>query len=135
MCLRGPGRNQSQNGLGWRGPESPPSCNPCHGLVASTSSGCPGPIQPGLVHLQGWGTTALCAAVPGPHHLPAFNLNLVSCCLKPFPLVLSQSAHVKEERGAEQVVVRVGLLCFHVTASQLGSVLTCLEALEKRPQF
>ena len=26
-----------------------------------------GPIQPGPEHLQGWGTTALWAAVPGPH--------------------------------------------------------------------
>ena len=30
--------------------------NPCHGLGTPTSSGCPGSIQPGLGHLQGWGT-------------------------------------------------------------------------------
>ena len=48
---------ESQNGLGWKGPQSPPS--PCHG------QGCPppaqaaqGPIQPGFEHFQGWGTTA-----------------------------------------------------------------------------
>ena len=26
------------------------------GWLPPTSSGCPGPIQPGLGHLQGWGT-------------------------------------------------------------------------------
>ena len=51
-----------------RGLKAHPAPTPRHGLVAPTSTGCPGPIQPGLEHLQGWGTAALWAAVPGPHH-------------------------------------------------------------------
>jgi len=49
--------------LGWKGPQSPPKSNPqpWAGLPPS-SSGCPGPIQPGLEPLQGWGTTALITA-------------------------------------------------------------------------
>ena len=50
---------ESQKGLVWKGPESPPSPTPCCG------QGCPPPaqaaqglIQPGLERLQGWGTTA-----------------------------------------------------------------------------
>jgi len=31
------------------------------GWLPPTSSGCSGSIQPGLEHLQGWGTTALWA--------------------------------------------------------------------------
>ena len=31
------------NGLGWKRPQKPPQPNPCHGLVAPSSSGCPGP--------------------------------------------------------------------------------------------
>ena len=34
---------------------------PAMGWLPPTSSVCPGPIQPGLEHLQGWGTTALWA--------------------------------------------------------------------------
>ena len=56
-----PGRSQQALGnsaiIGWRGPQRPPSPTPCH------EQGCPppdqaaqGPIQPGLGHLQGWGT-------------------------------------------------------------------------------
>ena len=50
---------EAQNGLGRKGTQSPSSPNPVlwTGLF-TTSSGCPGPIQPGLEHLQGWGTTA-----------------------------------------------------------------------------
>ena len=59
----------SQKGLGWKGPQSPPSPNPCH------AQGCPppaqsaqGPIQPGLQCPQGWGTHSFWTAVPGPQH-------------------------------------------------------------------
>ena len=51
--------SESQNVLGWEGHQSLPSPNPC------CEQGCPppaqtaqGPIQLGLEHLQGWGTTA-----------------------------------------------------------------------------
>jgi len=48
------------------------------GWLPPTSSGYPGPIQPGLEHLQGWGTTALWAAVPGLHCLLMKILPLTS---------------------------------------------------------
>ena len=34
---------ESLNDLNRMGPQNPPSPNPCYGLVAPTSSGCPGP--------------------------------------------------------------------------------------------
>ena len=51
---------ESQNGLGWKGPQgsqssNPPSCmqghQPPHFIPAQAAQG---PIQPGLEHLQGW---------------------------------------------------------------------------------
>jgi len=83
----------SLNGPAWRGAQSPPSATPGHG------QGCPppaqaaqGPIQPGLESLQGWGTHSslgnLCLTS---------NINLPSSSLKPFPLVLSLSDHVKSQ--------------------------------------
>jgi len=61
-----------------------------------TSSGCPGPIQPGLGHLQGWGTHLFGQECRG---LTALwvknyllnNLNFPTFSLKPLPLVLSLS--------------------------------------------
>ena len=95
---------ESQNRLGWKGPHSPPSPIRCHG------QGCPppaqaahGPIQPGLKHLQGWGTTASlgsCASASPPSQWKTsltYNLNLPSFSFKPLPLILSQSEHVKSQ--------------------------------------
>ena len=60
---------ESQNGLGWRGPQRSPNSNPL------PWAGCPspaqtaqGPIPPGLKYIQGWGThsflSSLCQSVP-----------------------------------------------------------------------
>ena len=49
----------SENSLGWRGPQSPSSPNPCHGQDCHPpAQAAQGPIQPGLERLQGWSTTA-----------------------------------------------------------------------------
>jgi len=37
------------------------------GWLPPPAQAAQGPIQPGLEHPQGWGTTALWAAVPAPH--------------------------------------------------------------------
>lgn len=49
--------------LGWKGPPSPPSPNPCRALPAHSCSGCPAPIQPGLGHLLRRRTAALWAVL------------------------------------------------------------------------
>ena len=54
---------ESQNGLGWKGPQSPPRPNPCHGQgYLPPAQAAQGPIQPGLEHLQ-----LLWAAVSASH--------------------------------------------------------------------
>ena len=73
-----------------------PITPPHAGLPTSTFNTSPGPIQPGLEHLQGWTghPQPLRAAVAAPHHshtkeLPlTSNLSLPTFKLKPFPLVL-----------------------------------------------
>ena len=45
----------SQNGLGWKDLTAHPVPPPALGWLPPTTSGCPGPIQPGPEHLQGWG--------------------------------------------------------------------------------
>jgi len=70
---------QTQNGLSWKGAQrsSTSSSLPWAGLPP-TSSAAQGPIQPGLEHLQGWGTTASWAAVPVPHHPLSKEFPLIS---------------------------------------------------------
>jgi len=74
--------------------------NTVHG-TSGIRSGCQGPIQPGLEHLQGWGIHSFSGQLC--QHLTALsskncpqtsNLNL-SFSLKPFPLVLSLSSCLK----------------------------------------
>jgi len=48
---------ESQSGLSLKGPQSPPSPNPCHRQGCHPAAqAAQGPIQPGLEGLQGWGT-------------------------------------------------------------------------------
>jgi len=50
---------ESQNGLGWKGAQSPRCPNPCCGQgYPPPAPASQGPIQPGLECVQGWGTTA-----------------------------------------------------------------------------
>jgi len=50
---------ESQNGLSCKRPWSTPIPNPLPWAgLPPPSSGCPGPIQPDLEHLQGWGTSS-----------------------------------------------------------------------------
>ena len=48
---------ESQSGLSLKGPQSPPSPNPCHRQGCHPAAqAAQDPIQPGLEGLQGWGT-------------------------------------------------------------------------------
>jgi len=75
--------------------QPPPQAGP-RTSTFHTSPGCPGPIQPGLEHLQGWmgHPQPLWAAVQhlitliGKNSPLTTNLNLPSFNLKPFSLVL-----------------------------------------------
>jgi len=78
-----------------RGLKDHPVLTSCHG------QGCPppaqaaqGPIQPGLECLQTWGIH--CPLSKESFHLTSNNLNLPFSSLKPFPLLLSLSYHVKK---------------------------------------
>ena len=51
------GDTELQNGLAWKGAQSPPSTSPGQGCLPPAQA-AQGPIQPGLECLQGWGTTA-----------------------------------------------------------------------------
>ena len=71
--------------------------SPPVGRVINCRSGCPGPIQSGLQHLQGWGTHSFSGQpVLVPHQplsekLPlTSNLKLPSFSFKPLLLVLSR---------------------------------------------
>jgi len=97
---------ESENGLGWNRPYSPPSPNHCHGLVA--------PYQ---LRLPGAPSMALGTSRDGAHTvslanlfqflttlwvLNSFltsNLNLSSFSLNPFPLILSLHIPVISPRG------------------------------------
>jgi len=79
--------------MAWVGrhPEDLPVPSPCYGQEHfPTAQAAQGPIQPGLEHLQGWGSHSL----PGqpvpvshhPHRKSFFNLNLLKLNLLPFSL-------------------------------------------------
>ena len=110
---------KSQNGLGWKGPQSPPSPTPCWG------QGCPSPAQlpraPSNLALsasRGGAPQLLWVAVPAPHHSlskdffpnvsPEFLLFqikivplcpiTVTLCKKLVPLLLVSSLHILDQQ-------------------------------------
>jgi len=70
---------------------------PCHGQCHHPpAQAAQGPIQPGLEHLQGWGTHNFSGqTLPGPRCPLTANLNLPSFSLKTFHFVLSLSDYAK----------------------------------------
>ena len=99
---------ESQNGWLERDPkdhEAPiPHCRQVHQPPQfHTSPGCPGPIQPGLEHLQGWtghpqppwAAVQHLTTLIGKNFPLTSNLNLPSFNFKPFPLVLLLSTLTK----------------------------------------
>lgn len=95
LSLKCPDQNEPQKRLriiGWFGLEGHPVPTPCHGLVATTTLGCPGPIQPGLEHLQRWGIhnslgSSVKASPPTQQNIfPTSNLDLLFFSLKPSAL-------------------------------------------------
>ena len=88
------------HGMVWVGRDlkAHPALPPAMGLLPPPAQAAHGPIQPGLEHLQEWGTTASldsCTSASLPLVKNVFlipNLNLSSFSLKSLPLVLSIQA-------------------------------------------
>lgn len=79
--------------LGWKAPYSPHTPTPAVGWLPPNSSGCPGPIQSGLGHLQGWGKEALCCCLP--------VLEQRETCLQENPFCAATSHHL-HPRGSKR---------------------------------
>jgi len=75
---------ESQNSLGWKGPQGSRISNPParqgHQSPHLLDQAAQGPIQPGLEHLQGRGIYNLSGQpIPAPHHSPSkFYIQLSS---------------------------------------------------------
>jgi len=110
-----------------------------------TSSGCPGPIQPGLEHLQGWDTHIFSEqSVPGLHHtlgkefhpniycrFPSFSWKphypiTVRLCKKSVPLLLPVCLQVLERHSCTPCWSHCSFFQAHLTYGKLSSMTTAL---------